>query len=77
MLSAIAADTAQAVKEAAKGMPLDDVHVTVRRTSPTQFTRSVELVGELSPTQREALLAAAGSGSVETMLRSSVATEEA
>ena len=77
LLSAIAADTAQAVKEAAKGMPLDDVHVTVRRTSPTQFARSVDLVGDLSPAQREALLAAAGSGSVETMLRSSVVTEEA
>ena len=77
LLSAIAADTAQAVKEAAKGMQLDDVHVTVRRTSPTQFARSVDLVGDLSPAQREALLAAAGSGSVETMLRSSVVTEEA
>ena len=58
-MSAVAAGTAQAIKVAARGMKLDDVHVTVTQREGANFTRSIKLFGDLDAGQEKALLAAA------------------
>ncbi|MGV0353228.1 bifunctional alpha/beta hydrolase/OsmC family protein [Corynebacterium confusum] len=59
LMSAVAAGTAQAIKAAARGMKLDDVHVTVNQGEGANFTRSITLFGDLDAGQEKALLAAA------------------
>lgn len=76
LLSALAADTTQAIKAAAKGMPLDDVHVTVQPTDNGSYVRRVELRGSLSTDQKKKLVAAASDGTIEKLLNATVETQE-
>ncbi|MDN6098603.1 bifunctional alpha/beta hydrolase/OsmC family protein [Corynebacterium flavescens] len=67
-MSALAAATTQAIKEAAKGLPLDDVVVEITHIHDTVFERRIELKGTLSPEQRRALLAASKTSAVESFI---------
>ena len=67
-MSALAAATTQAIKAAAKGMPLDDVAVHLTHVHDTVFERRIALSGALSPQQRHDLIAAAKTSAVESFL---------
>ena len=64
-MSALAVSCSQAVREAAKGMPLDDVRVEVNHHGDGTFTREITLYGELSDEQVEALRAAGAASTVD------------
>ncbi|WP_197714703.1 bifunctional alpha/beta hydrolase/OsmC family protein [Corynebacterium alimapuense] len=68
VMSALAAATSQAVRAAAKGMPLDDVEVSIIHASGATFQRKISLSGQLSQQQRQTLLKAATSSSIQGML---------
>ncbi|WP_339018565.1 alpha/beta fold hydrolase [Corynebacterium simulans] len=68
LMSALAASTTQTIKEASKGMPLDDVQVNVTHVGDTTFERRIKLVGDLSAQQKSTLLEAAKSSPVEQLL---------
>lgn len=68
VMAALAADTTQCIKAAAKGMKLDDAHVTITHVHDSTFERHIELVGDLNDAERFALLAAARSSSVQSLL---------
>ena len=70
LMSALAAGTAQAVKEAAKGMSLDDVNVTVTHIHEATFERRIELVGTLSATEKSTLLAAGKDAEIVSLISS-------
>ena len=70
LMSALAAGTAQAVKEAAKGMSLDDVNVTVTHIHEATFERRIELVGTLSATEKATLLAAGKDAEIVSLISS-------
>lgn len=67
-MSALAVSTSQAVREAARGMKLDDVRVAVTHHGGNRFTREVTLVGDLSDAERAQLLEAAGCSRVDTFI---------
>ena len=69
-MSALADGTAQAVKEAAKGMSLDDVNVTVTHIHEATFERRIELVGTLSATEKATLLAAGKDAEIVSLISS-------
>ena len=69
LMSALASATSQAIREAGRGMPLDDVEVTVVHVHATTFERKIRLIGQLSAVQRRTLLDAAGITDVEAMLQ--------
>lgn len=62
--AAIATASSQAARVAAKGMKLDDVHVSVTATE-SGFERHIELVGDLDDSQRSSVLAAARATEVD------------
>lgn len=70
LMSALASGTAQAVKAAAKGMALDDVNVTVTHIHEATFERRVELVGELSASEKSTLLAAGKDAEIVSLISS-------
>ncbi|SDS08873.1 alpha/beta fold hydrolase [Corynebacterium timonense] len=67
-MSALAVSTSQAVREAARGMKLDDVRVAVTHHDGARFTRAVTLVGDLSDAERAQLLGAASRSRVDTFI---------
>ncbi len=67
LMAGIAAASTQAIRDAADGMSLEDVHVTLTHVSRAIFERKVDLVGDLSDSERRMLLDAATS-LFETML---------
>ncbi|WJY68011.1 bifunctional alpha/beta hydrolase/OsmC family protein [Corynebacterium auris] len=67
-MSALAVSTSQAIREAARGMKLDDVRVAVTHHGGNRFTREVTLVGDLSDAERAQLLEAAGCSRVDTFI---------
>ncbi|WP_342319700.1 bifunctional alpha/beta hydrolase/OsmC family protein [Corynebacterium mayonis] len=64
-MSAIAVSSSQAIREAAKGMKLDDVRVEVNHLGERNFTRHITVEGELSDQQRQLLLAAAKTSRID------------
>lgn len=66
--AALAAATTEAAKEAAKGMKLADVRVSVVHVHDRTFQRHIALVGELSPSEQRTVLNAARSSDVENLL---------
>ena len=64
-MSALAVSCSQAVREAAKGMPLDDVRVEVNHNGDGTFTRLITLYGDLSDDQVETLRAAGATSTVD------------
>lgn len=77
IMSALSAASVQAVKKAAKGMPLDDVSVAVTHVEGTDtFERRVELIGDLSAEQRAALLEAARDTSIDHLLGGASVVDE-
>ncbi|MDY3127932.1 MAG: alpha/beta hydrolase, partial [Corynebacterium sp.] len=58
-MSAIAADSAQSIKAAAKDMELDDVSVSLTHIHDSTFERRIDLAGNLSTEQRHVLIHAA------------------
>ena len=64
-MSALAVSCSQAVREAAKGMPLDDVRVEVNHNGDGTFTRLITLYGDLSDEQVETLRAAGAASTVD------------
>lgn len=70
LMSALASGTAQAVKAAAKGMKLDDVNVTVTHIHEATFERRVDLVGQLSASEKSTLLAAGKDAEIVSLISS-------
>jgi putative redox protein len=68
LMAALAAASTHAIREAATGMKLDDVEVTIVNASRNIFERKIVLRGELSAAQRRQLLDAARTSPVENML---------
>lgn len=64
-MSALAVSASQAIREAAKGMPLDDVRVEVTHHAPDSFTREITLYGQLSDQQAEVLRQAGAASTVD------------
>ncbi len=64
-MSALAVSCSQAVREAAKGMKLDDVRVEVNHNGDGTFTRTITLYGDLSDEQVETLRAAGAASTVD------------
>ncbi|MEX3504050.1 alpha/beta fold hydrolase [Corynebacterium sp. LK2510] len=64
-MSALAASTSQAVREAGRSMGLVDVRVEVTHLGGTDFTREITVSGTLSDDQRAALLAAATASPID------------
>lgn len=64
-MSALAVSCSQAIRIAAKGMPLDDVRVEVTHDADTTFTRHITLYGDLTDEQVEALRAAGAASTVD------------
>lgn len=69
LMSALASATSQAVREAARGMPLDDVEVSIVNVLGATFERKIRLEGDLSEEQRRVLLEAAKNTDIEAMLQ--------
>ena len=67
-MSALATSCSQAVREAAKGMSLDDVRVEVTHNGDGTFTREITLYGDLTPAQAETLRAAGAASTVDGYL---------
>lgn len=70
LMSALAADTSQCIKAAARGMQLDDVVVQVTHVHGDTYERRIELIGDLDAGQRNALMKAGQSGDIEQTLTS-------
>ena len=68
LMSALAAATTHAIREAAAGMKLTDVEVDLVNAARNVFERRIVLHGELSDAQRRRLLDAARTSPVEAML---------
>ena len=68
LMSALAAASTQAIKEAGKKLALDDVRVSITQTGPASFERRIELVGSLSAAEESTLRSAAKDTDVERML---------
>lgn len=68
LMASIAAASTQAARDAAAGMDLEDIHVTLRHASRNVFERRIEILGGLSDAQRRTLLDAARSSVYERML---------
>lgn len=66
--AALAAATTEAAREAAKGMKLDDVRVSVIHVHDRTFQRHVSLVGDLSEAEKKTILQAAHHSAVEELL---------
>lgn len=64
-MSALAASSSQAVRQAAKGMKLDDVRVEVTHGPDNTFTREITLYGELTVEQAEQLRRAGAASTVD------------
>lgn len=64
-MSALAVSCSQAIRIAAKGMPLDDVRVEVTHDADTTFTRHITLYGDLTDEQVETLRAAGAASTVD------------
>lgn len=64
-MSALAVSCSQAIRIAAKGMPLDDVRVEVTHDADTTFTRHITLYGDLTDEQVETLRAAGATSTVD------------
>ena len=64
-MSALAVSCSQAIRIAAKGMPLDDVRVEVTHDADTTFTRHITLYGDLTDDQVETLRAAGAASTVD------------
>lgn len=64
-MSALAVSCSQAIRIAAKGMPLDDVRVEVTHDADTTFTRHITLYGDLTNEQVETLRAAGAASTVD------------
>lgn len=64
-MSALAVSCSQAIRIAAKGMPLDDVRVEVTHDADTTFTRHITLYGDLTGEQVETLRAAGAASTVD------------
>ncbi|MBF4546499.1 alpha/beta fold hydrolase [Corynebacterium afermentans subsp. lipophilum] len=64
-MSALAVSCSQAVREAAKGMQLDDVRVEVNHNGDGTFTRLITLYGDLTDDEVETLRAAGASSTVD------------
>lgn len=64
-MSALAASCSQAIRQAAKGMKLDDVRVEVTHTADNSFTREITLYGELTDEQADALRRAGEASTVD------------
>ena len=64
-MSALAVSCSQAVREAAKRMPLDDVRVEVTHNGNGTFTRLITLYGDLTDAQVETLRAAGAASTVD------------
>lgn len=67
-MSALATSTSQAVREAAKGMDLEDVRVEVTHITGATFERKVELFGALTDAQKRSLYAAVHKSAADEML---------
>ena len=68
LMSALAADTSQCIKAAARGMKLDDVVVQITHVEGNTYERRIELSGDLEASQRKLLTEAAKSGQIESTL---------
>lgn len=64
-MSALAVSCSQAIRIAAKGMPLDDVRVEVTHDADTTFTRHITLYGDLTDEQVETLRTAGAASTVD------------
>ncbi|UIZ93117.1 alpha/beta fold hydrolase [Corynebacterium sp. CNCTC7651] len=64
-MSALAASSSQAVREAAKGMPLDDVRIEITHGQGNEFVREITLYGDLTDEQAETLRAAGAASTVD------------
>ncbi|MHA2788930.1 bifunctional alpha/beta hydrolase/OsmC family protein [Corynebacterium sp. S7] len=67
-MSSLAASTSQAIREAAKGMKLDDVRVEVTHITGATFERKITLYGQLNDDQKRTLYAAANSSELDDIL---------
>lgn len=79
LMSALAADSAQAIKAAAKELKLDDtlmaaLSVTVTHHGESAFERSIALPAGLTDNQRGALVAAATATTVDGLLNATITT---
>lgn len=68
LMSALATASTQSIKQAAKGMALDDVEVTVTHVHDKTFERRIELVGNLSTDEKAELFKAATTSEIEQLL---------
>lgn len=68
LMSALATASTHAIREAATGMKLDDVEVSITNASRNVFERKIVLHGQLNDVQRRQLLDAARTSPVEAML---------
>ena len=68
LMSALATASTQSIKQAAKGMALDDVEVTVTHVHDKTFERRIELMGKLSADQKAELFKAATTTEIEQLL---------
>ena len=64
-MSALAVSCSQAIREAAKGMQLDDVRVEITHNGTGGFTREITLYGDLTDDQAETLRAAGAASTVD------------
>lgn len=76
LMSALASASTQAIKEVAKRMPLDDVHVQITQTNETTFERHITLEGELDAADKATLLEAAANNEVEALLRGDITIQD-
>ncbi|WP_291313795.1 alpha/beta fold hydrolase [Corynebacterium sp. UBA2622] len=70
-MSALAVSSSQAIREAAKGMELDDVRVEVAHTGEASFTRQISLYGHLTDEERAKLMEAATRSRIDGFIGSS------
>ncbi|MCP1387011.1 alpha/beta fold hydrolase [Corynebacterium sp. TA-R-1] len=64
-MSALAASSSQAIREAAKGMPLDDVRIEITHGAGNEFVREITLYGDLTAEQAQTLRAAGAASTVD------------
>lgn len=68
IMAALASATSEAAREAGKKMPLRDVRVHLVHVHDRTFKRQIELIGDLSDTERYTILAAAKESAVADLL---------
>ncbi|WIM68805.1 alpha/beta fold hydrolase [Corynebacterium breve] len=68
-MGSIAASTSQSIREAAKGMKLDDVRVEVTHITGATFERKISLIGDLTEAQRNSLIEAVKTSEADEILR--------